>query len=266
VALVTATWNWSLNSLSPGDLLAPFIDKSITDTNVSETTSNQFNPNITYLAVGEIVTYTITIVVPEGTMPLNVTVAVPTGMQILGSEVLSIGDSIQRSLLGEGDTGTITSPTTLEFEFGKIQNVPDNVVNDGDRIALEVEAQVMNKAVNQAGRLLTNTGTASYGSCGPQVATADAEVVEPNLEIVKEVVGDDTLDASPPPPATPDPTVTYRVTVRHDLSDPDPSTAIAFNIEITDTLPDSLELLGGANCVRAGIPVESASTATRSGA
>ncbi|MCH5374964.1 MAG: isopeptide-forming domain-containing fimbrial protein, partial [Planctomycetes bacterium] len=219
------------------DILNPFLDKTITDTNVSETTANQFDTGITDLAIGEIVTYNLLITVPEGTTPLVLTDQLPTGaageMQIVSSQVLTIGGNITGSLLNPGDAGTTTSPSSVEFDFGTVVNAPDNAETPADLITVQVVAQVLNRPVNVAGKDLVNEATLDY-QLDTRTATAVAEVVEPDLEITKEVVGDDSLDANQ--------TVTYQVTLRHTNT----STAIAFNIDVTDTLPDSLELLGGS--------------------
>ena len=219
------------------DILNPSLIKTITNTNISETTANQFDTGITDLAVGEIVTYTLLISMPEGTTPLVLTDQLPTGaageMQIVSSQVLTIGGNITGSLLNPGDPGTTTSPSSVEFDFGTVVNAADNAATLDDVITVQVVAQVLNRPVNVADKDLVNEATLDY-QLDTRTATAVAEVVEPDLEIVKEVVGDDTLDA--------DQSVTYQVTLRHT----DTSTAIAFNIDVTDTLPDSLELVGAS--------------------
>ncbi|MFM8636123.1 MAG: FKBP-type peptidyl-prolyl cis-trans isomerase, partial [Planctomycetia bacterium] len=87
----------------------------------------------------------------------------------------------------------------------------------------------------------TNLGTLPYSDGSTPDTTSDsetAEIVEPVLETIKEIVaGASTVDSLQ---VNRGDIVTYRVTVRHAPS----STAPAFSVKIADTLPTGLTLVG----------------------
>lgn len=219
--------------------LAPRLAKTIVRTDITETTANQFDTNLSDLAIGEIVTYLVGVNLPEGTNPIVLTDQLPTGnagvMQLLNAEIVFLGNNLTGSQLAVGDTG-VTSDSdndglddAVSFDFGNVINTPDNTVNLQDLVLVRVVAQVMNDPQNNASDVLRNTATLTYPQ-GQQTAFEDIEVVEPDLEVIKEVVGDDSLDVGS--------TVTYRATIRHTNQ----SSAIAFNLNVTDTLPGTLQL------------------------
>jgi len=228
---------------------APELDKTVFETSPVETTSNQFDPDVPDFAVGEIVTYRLTVTLPEGVTPsVVVTDVLPAGlMQFFTSggvpqvRVAAIGGNITGSALSVGQLIT-PSGNTATFTFGTLTNAPDGVVNDADKIVLEVEAQVLDVVANKAGSTVTNVGNLSYAVGGTTVTTSDsetAEIVEPVLETIKEIVTGPTSTVDSLQVNRGD-TVTYRVTVRHAPS----STAPAFSVKIADTLPAGLTLVG----------------------
>ncbi len=213
-------------------IIAPEFSKFVVGTDISETTANQFDSSLVDLAIGEEVTYALVATLPEGRTNLTITDVVPPSMQLLDSRVVFIGSNIISPSVQEGDRGTITG-NQVSVDFGPVINTPDNMDTIDDRIVILVEAQVLNVPANTAGDVLTNTGTLDYQT-GTVTDTADVEVVEPDLEVIKEVVGDTMVDAGVP--------ITYQATIRHT----DQSTAIAFNVELVDMLPPELQLVPGS--------------------
>ncbi|MEZ6143733.1 MAG: SdrD B-like domain-containing protein, partial [Zavarzinella sp.] len=229
-------------------IAVPTLTKAVFGTSIAETTSNQFNPTVVDAAIGETVTYRMTVVLPEGTNQISLTDQLPVGaqgvMRVVSSQVVSLGANLSGSALAVGasgvasDTNADTNNDLTTFNFGTITNTPDGVVTAADQVVVEVVAQVINNAANVAGLALTNNATLTYPN-GNITANANVEVVQPQLEVIKTVVGDSTLDANG--------TVTYQVTVRHAPT----STGIAYGLSITDTLPAGLQLTGTPTVVSA---------------
>lgn len=219
------------------DVAIPEFDKSIANTSPIETTSNQLLPNLPDFAVGEIVTYRLTAVLQEGTTTLVIQDLLPdllTRADYFSSRVLSIGANISGSNLNTGDAGTV-SGQTVTFDFGTVVNAGDNVIDGRDQIIVEIVAQFPNVPENQEGDLAINIAQLDYGGVLPLVDVSVAQIVEPALTIEKEVVAPAStmVDAGD--------VVTYRITVSQDVPD---STAIAFNVLVSETLPVGLLLVG----------------------
>ncbi len=229
-------------------IATPEIDKTIFAASPVETTANQFDPSVPDFAIGEVVTYRITVTLPEGVTPaVAVTDVLPAGLMQFFADggvpqvrVVAIGGNISGAALSVGQFIT-PSGNTATFTLGTLTNAADGVVNDADRIVLEVMAEVRDVAANTAGSSVTNVGTLSHEVGGTTVTTSDsetAEIVEPVLETVKGIVtGSGTTDTKQ---VNRGDTVTYRVTVRHAPS----STAPAFSVRIADTLPVGMTLVG----------------------
>jgi len=227
-------------------IASPSIVKTIFQTSLAETASNQINPGLTDFAVGEFVTYRLTVTLPEGTTPsLSVTDLLPASngqMSYISSQVLSIGSQISGSSLAVGAPGTESSGI-VSFNFGTVVNQTDGVLDGKDRIIIEVKAEVMNVVQNVVGTTLTNTGKLGF-LVGPntveKTSSVTGEVVEPVLVTTKEMVNGATtvdtlhLDAGS--------VVTFRVRVNHGSS----STAPAYSVKIADTLPAGLSLVPGS--------------------
>lgn len=219
------------------DIAIPEFEKQISTTSPVETTNNQFDPNVADFAVGEIVTYRLTATLQEGTTPLIIRDLLPTApgvMQYISSRVVSIGSNITGSSLSVGQAGVVAGQL-VTFDFGNVTNAGDNVVDSRDLIVVEVIGQVTNVPQNVAGTLVINLGELDYGGDATLLDFTPGEVVEPELTIVKDVV------APTPTQVDADDLVTYRVTVAQDSAN---STAIAFNVLLSETLPTGLTLVG----------------------
>jgi fimbrial isopeptide formation D2 family protein/uncharacterized repeat protein (TIGR01451 family) len=238
-------------------IAAPTIDKTIVEASPVETTFGQFDPTRADFTIGEIVTYRLTVTVPEGVTPsLIISDLLPESgrMQLFSSggaaaaRVVSVGSNIQGALLDAGKPGVVTGGgRTTTFNFGTITNLPDNFTNEKDQIVIEVDAQVMDVAANKAGGTLTNTGLLSYRVGGSTVVARDtvtADIVEPVLATSKQVREDGTAVSGAVDLLRVDigDTLVYRVEVRHAPS----STGPAFSVKIADTLPAGLTLVPGS--------------------
>jgi fimbrial isopeptide formation D2 family protein/uncharacterized repeat protein (TIGR01451 family) len=238
-------------------IATPTIDKTIVEASPVETTFGQYDPTRADFAIGEIVTYRITVTVPEGVTPsLILSDLLPDGgrMQLFSSggvvqtRVVSVGSNIQGALIDAGRPGVIAGGgRTTTFNFGTVTNLPDGEVNEKDQIVVEVEAQVMDVAANKAGGTLTNTGLLSYrvnNATRTLTDTVTADIVEPVLETSKQVRKDGTAASGAVDLLRVDlnDVLIYRVAVRHAAS----STGPAYSVRIADTLPAGLVLVPGS--------------------
>ncbi|MBP3959943.1 isopeptide-forming domain-containing fimbrial protein [Gemmata sp. G18] len=216
-------------------IVTPDLDKNILSTGTPLTGSDQFDPTLVDLTVGESVTYRLTITVPEGTSTLNLMDLLPTmfgGTVVFGSaRVVAIGGNISGSALAVGAPGVVAG-STVTFNFGTVVNAPDNVTDARDQIVVDVVGRVTDLPENVSGQQVTNTATLNYGF-GTISDTAVADIVEPALDIQKSVS---------PASADAGDVLTYTVTVTHLPQ----STAPAFEVAVRDLLnAGNLELIPG---------------------
>jgi fimbrial isopeptide formation D2 family protein/uncharacterized repeat protein (TIGR01451 family) len=223
------------------EIAIPDFEKTIATTRPVESIENQFLPGVPDFVIGEIATYRLTATLQEGTTTLTIRDFLPNSVangfvQFLSSSVVAVGANITGAALGVGDSGTVAG-LDVTFDFGTVVNAADNVVDDRDRIIVDVVAQVLNVPENVAGDPVVNVATLDYGGAGPLSDVAVAQIVEPTLGIDKIVLA--------PPGGSVDAgdTVTYQVTVAQQVP---PSTAIAFNVLVSETLPAGLTLVPGS--------------------
>ena len=248
---------------------SPTIEKELTGTDVTAT-GNAANQ----ATIGERVTYTITIGVPEGEID-NVSIldTLDPGLEFF--DVVSIsgtlnGSDVVTDLAGgfsnvdaTNITGDATSGQSLTFELGNLTVADDNSGVDAttttqgdDFIVIEYRAVVTDIDANVDGRSgINNSAELSYetdATTGPQtIAAVEADpisLVEPELEVIKQINGladevdDANLDAGD--------TVTYLITIQHTGG----SSTTAFDTELNDVLPgvidfSAVDFPAGANVV-----------------
>lgn len=220
---------------------APTIVKGIQTTSVSQTFPeggvNQHDAGDADVAVGETVTYRVTVTMAEGTDTIIIQDVMPAVMQIESASVVSIGGNISNTLLSVGDTDVSSANITIDtavntndrvtFNFGAaVLNTPDNVINANDRIVVEFVARVMDVGGNVDNADLINDADVTYTNGSQTSNQITVEVVEPVLTVTKtELASITSGDAGD--------IVTFRVTVVHDNAT---STAPAFDVVINDDL------------------------------
>ncbi|MEI6160173.1 MAG: hypothetical protein WCP77_10090, partial [Roseococcus sp.] len=232
----------SLTDTATVEVAAVQIAKAVVATSIPETTSAKGNPSLPDLAIGETVTFDITVTLPEGQvldlvlqdlLPLT-----PGKLKVLEAQVVSVGANIRDVLVNllALPTGVITDrnsdgilDTVTWTAPGSVINIADNISDAKDQIVLRVVATVPDVSVNSAGERLTNTAKATYsvGSVGTvtEQATAAVELVEPKFTLNKTVS---------PTTAVAGDIVTYTVTFR---PGPDQSfSGPAFNAVFDDAL------------------------------
>ncbi|MBX9699469.1 MAG: isopeptide-forming domain-containing fimbrial protein, partial [Acetobacteraceae bacterium] len=236
-------------TLSASDSVAvpgPGILKTVSeiDTSLPETGSVIGNSSRVDLAIGEIVTYRLTVTLSEAVSTgltvrdlLPGSVAVPAASQglfeFLSASVTRIGTSLSGpglltatpvagDLSGDGILDSVT------IAFGDVTNTPDGILNAEDQIEIAVTARVRDAAVNRAGQAPINTATVAFGGA-TQSASAQVDIVEPNLFIDKDT-SRTTGDAGD--------RVAFAVSVPFSGVQSGP----AFNVTVTDTVPVGFNL------------------------
>ena len=180
--------------------IAPSLTKVVASTS-NNTGAGQGNAAIVDATIGELVTYTVTVRIPEGVLTnVRLEDILPRGadgvLKAVSGTLVSVGTNISGPAAGmaasmaDGDADGILD--TLSWNLGGIVNTVDNVNDAKDLLTFSVTAQVLNNAKNAAGDLLTNTARLTSTDAGTgqpvtQTATAQIELVEPDVQIVKTV-------------------------------------------------------------------------------
>ena len=172
----------------------PAFVKSVTGTEITSTGNGQFQA-----VIGEKVTYTLTVTVPEGLTPgAQIVDTLDQGLAFV--QLLTMTPSTGINVQHNPPIVTILDPGTarqVRFTIGDILN--SNTGNSGgDSVTLVFEAIVLNQNTlpsppgNQAGVTLDNTAQFSYTS-GPSLDSSPAqaiEIVEPALSLTKQIAPD----------------------------------------------------------------------------
>ena len=239
----------------------PGLTKTVVSTSVADTGSAQFNATRPDLAIGELVTYQLTMSLREGTTPAILTDNLPASLStgifsVVSSRVVSIGGNstsgansggnLSGSTLAVGAAGVATNVNfvgdafndRVTFNFGTLLNTPDNVQNASDQIVVEIVARVEDATANVSGDSLVNRGSLNFGN-GTTSANAIVDLVEPNLDIQKT--------ASPNNGDAGD-VITYTITLQHTAA----SRAAAYGLVIRDLLQPDIQLVAGSVTTSAG--------------
>jgi uncharacterized repeat protein (TIGR01451 family)/fimbrial isopeptide formation D2 family protein len=213
-------------------LAQPVIDKTLESTGQSNGTS---------VAIGERVTYKVTLTIPEGTLPnARVVDQLPPGLGFTACQSIEPSADVTTDHAG-GFADVCANPTVVgsdgpqvTFNLGQIVN--SNAANgDADTITITYDAVVLNTTGTNRGTSLQNAATFLWDggtvvSVGP--ASAPAVVVhEPQLSIRKDASkgSGDAFD-----------TINYTITISDPGAVADPNGGAAFDIEETDKIPTGM--------------------------
>ena len=221
---------------------SPTLSKTVAETSIDGTGSSFHNPSLVDLAIGEEVTYRITVTAPEAvTTNFKVIDTLPFASQVgfkaldARVDVNGIGSNLS---IGSGYPVISWNDTTATFDFGTATaNAADRPASE-NQITLLVKARVENiVGVIKDGEQATNEAKLTFGSIGQQAtATVTVDIVEPKLEINKAIT-------NPSGFVKPGETVDYTVTVSHLTN----STAPAFDLKVEDLISDPfLALVAGS--------------------
>ena len=214
------------------------VTKVVVSTDQDHTSGNN-------VAVGEILTYTVTVTVPEA-VSSNVTLVdtLDAGLAFVGfdSLVLSNPAAVTTSAVG-GFPGVLsgaalsspggtaeTAGGRVTFNFGNITNTDINSVV-AETITLTYRAVVLNTTANLRGQARNNAAVWTAGGAPVAASAPDVIIVEPTLAVDKQIA---------PANADAGDTVTVTLVVSHAGA----SNADAFNAALSDALPAGLVFAG----------------------
>ncbi|MGB9753387.1 SdrD B-like domain-containing protein [Roseiflexus castenholzii] len=187
--------------------------------------------------IGELVTYTLTLTVPEGVMSnaaltdtldaglafVDVTgVTASPSLSFAGGGLPTVGATPANTTIGAGGQ-------TLVFNFGTITNSDRNNAAD-ETIAITYRAVVLNTVANQSGAQRNNRADFSWDVPGQgsyallPVEAENVTIIEPTLAVGKTL---------PPGIYDTGDTIDYTITISHTAG----SQTDAYDAVITDTLP-----------------------------
>jgi fimbrial isopeptide formation D2 family protein/uncharacterized repeat protein (TIGR01451 family) len=216
----------------------PVTSKTVLSTNVPGTGVSQLDPVRTDVTIGELVTYNVTVTLPEGTNTLTITDQLPSGptfLEMVSATVVSVGSRITAAAptITITDTNADSINDRSRWVFGSVLNTPDSLANAGDVVTVQVVARVLDRPGNTGGVVLSNIATIDV-SGSTSVVNADVEIVRPQLQI--SVVAN-TLSG---PPGS---IVPYTITINHAAG----STGPAYDLDLTELLSDpNLDLVPGS--------------------
>ncbi|MEL7087938.1 MAG: isopeptide-forming domain-containing fimbrial protein, partial [Planctomycetota bacterium] len=231
----------------------PFLVKTATDSNHGETGSGQGSPDNLDLTVGEEVTYTFEIYLPEILLDSVVMVdTLPPGFEFVSAGLVSVGAGIT----GASAPVITSAGQTVTFDFGVVDNPFDGTIGSDDVITVEVTSRVLDDALNVDGAVRTNSATLNVDPNGADpfievVATEEVDIVEPEL----------TIDKTGPLAVNPGDAATYTVTIVNTGTGP------AYDALIQDTFGDpNLSLVpGSVSLTLEGAPITPTVTETGTG-
>ena len=216
----------------------PTIEKTRVGTSV--TTANNAGPD--EAVVGELVTYRVTVTLPEGEVDgATVLDSLDANLEFVAVQSVTFAGDVTSS---ETDFTPTVTGNALSFDFGTLANPPGDP--DGPQtVTLVYTARVRNVAAVQGEAPTVLNGTEARFQWDLNGATAqtdadgagDVTVIEPRLTV--DVTASDTAgDAGDP--------VVYTITVKHaDGSDGGPASETdAFDVTFSDPLPPELDVTG----------------------
>lgn len=205
-------------------------DKDTQTTSEAHTGTGE-HTGLTDVAIGEDVTYRITLEVPESELTnLVITDTLPDFLHATSAVLVQDDTGAAAPVISINDNNIDLINEEVVVTFASITNAP----NPGSEfIIIDIVATVVDNVGNSDGQVKTNNVSVDFNELvgAPLTSSVAVEIVEPNLDIDK-VVSSATADAGD--------ILTYTVTIDHNAS----STADAFDISATDTLPADLTVVG----------------------
>ncbi len=211
------------------------LTKTITGTNQPFTAG-------TDVAIGEIVSYQVSVVIPPGTYT-NATLVdtMVRGLAFVGCDTIN-GPGLTTSIAG-GFTSVCTSPTAddagggtpadidrrVTYDFGTLTNAGPTDAT----LTVTYRAMVLDIAANVDGVALNNSAawSSSSGSIGPVQTTVN--IIEPDLTIAKTADVNFIANGSP---------ATFTLIINHTPA----SNTDAFDIVVSDVLPAGLDYVANS--------------------
>ncbi|HEY58710.1 MAG TPA: sortase, partial [Anaerolineae bacterium] len=209
------------------------LTKTLVATNQTFTTGTQ-------VAIGEILTYEVTFIVPAGGTLSNLTLTdiLDRGLVFVACENIAASAGITTTLPG-GFADACSAPTNptvhteptgsanpadagrkVVFDLGTVSNPS---AGDGT-VTIRYTVVVLDNVENQSGVSLTNRATLTWGGGSLTVSAPQVRIQEPDLSLGK---------AATPTVVLPDEPITFTLTVQHTAQ----SETNAYDVVLTDVLP-----------------------------
>ncbi len=163
--------------------------KTVHSTSLADTGTGAFNPANQDLAIGETVTYRISMAIPETNMTnYQIMDTLPSVFEVISASLINdsgvshsfVAPVFQDNLNGDGINDTVV------FAFGNVSNTPNPGI---ETIEVEVVAKVKDNLLNVAGTPYTNTATISFDEKPvPYTVNSSADLVEPSISTTKTVL------------------------------------------------------------------------------
>lgn len=207
----------------------------------SYVTSNQTHTADPNVAIGEVITYQLTIEIPEGISDgVQVVDVLDEGLAFASqpeitaaSGSLTIDNSPPNNSFTAVGAGASNAGRQVTIDLGSVAN-SDIDTGTTETITIQYAVVVLNSAGNNRGTSLNNVATLRVDGTDANTASAtDVTIVEPELDITKTVTST-TGDAGD--------VLTYTLTVDHATA----SDADAFNVVLVDAIPTGLTYVGGS--------------------
>ncbi len=188
------------------------------------------------VAIGEIITYTSTITVPEGVTNTLLWTDIPdSGLSVVDllGVTASPGLATSQGTFADVQANAVLAANgdSLSLDFGTVTN-SDTDNGSPETIAIEYRAVVLNSGGNGRNTNLDNLATATWTGGADAASAPQVTIVEPTLNVVKSIS-----------PASGQASDTFTVTL--DITHTNPSNADAFDVTITDDLPTGFSFVGG---------------------
>ncbi|XEY22300.1 isopeptide-forming domain-containing fimbrial protein, partial [Candidatus Uabimicrobium helgolandensis] len=210
----------------------------------------------TDFTIGDIINYRVTIELPEATLQeftfndildeglafVGVTsIVAATGITTDIGNFADVATNQAISDIGAGDTSVARQ---LDLNFGTVVNTnfTDGLAAANNTITVEYQAVVLNANIVQDGESFDNTVTISYEGRNPDAddATASINVVEPNVTVSKVVIDAETGLPVENTEGDAGDQLFFQITLESD------GNADAFDIVLTDLIPDGISLVAGS--------------------
>lgn len=199
----------------------PTLSKTATSSGDALTGAGEHDPAQLDLTIGEEVTFELVITLPEIAMDeVTLVDTLPAGLELVSAEVGTVGGEVSFA------SNTITNASgSVTYTFTDVTNTANDVIDAADQITVLLTARVTDAAGNVDAAELTNSATLTVTPEGepaltPQTATADVDIVEPDLTVEK--TGNIAV--------APGETVSYSATITNE------GTAPAYDAFVQDTL------------------------------
>ncbi|MCC6146446.1 MAG: isopeptide-forming domain-containing fimbrial protein [Anaerolineaceae bacterium] len=227
---------------------------------VTGTELNNAQNSATQAVIGELVSYRLTMTIPEGSSPDTVIVdTLDAGLAFVRQDSVTLSDPANLTVSGSTTPAITNNGQTLTWALGTVTNTANSTGID-ETLTFEYTAVVLNVSSNQSGSVLSNSvridwntldadGSTVAASAGP-VSAPGITVIEPTLAAVK-TVNPATADAGDP--------VEYTITLAHAAG----SQTDALDVTFSDALPRCSA--GGASALNISDPVAALTVADTAG-